>query len=157
MMTGWSRQGEGGAISSKHRIERRQSGVDSGPGCVPRAGTDRGRGVEAVLAEPRIDPLQCKCPAANSREGVGKGIAGPPSREPFVMGGLQEGAIVAAMDAQDGRVCVRGRSLCRADCGEDSVGAVGAVGGGVEAAVEEFRRWRVGALSLVPEAAHFIS
>src|SRR6185503_8179065 len=53
-------EGEGALLAAKHCRESRQRGVHAPIAGVPCAGTDRCRGIEAMLPKPRVDARKVK-------------------------------------------------------------------------------------------------
>src|SRR6185312_1214639 len=108
----------------------------------------------AVLAELRVDPRKVERAPSDNREGVWERVALSAGGQPIAMRIAEQVEIVAAVDAkQRFEPAVRG-CFGPSDRCEDRVDTPQVLGGGMKLAVEEFRRRRVGALALVPEASH---
>src|SRR6185437_11967357 len=61
-------EGEGAAFAAEHRRQPRERGLHAPVAGLPGARADRGRGVEAVLPEPRVDARELERAPADDRE-----------------------------------------------------------------------------------------
>src|ERR1700759_4657953 len=96
------RERKGGALASKHCSKPRERRLNAPVACLPGAGPDRSRGVEAMLTEPGVDPREIERTPPNDRECVGKDFAVAPGGNPLRISFAKEVEIFAAVYPKQG-------------------------------------------------------
>ena len=154
MMARRATQGERRPLACQHRIERSERGLGGPIGALPGPRRDRRGGVEAVGAEPGVDPVERQRPPPHHRPGIAACIALAPCRAPILMGVPEEGEIGLAMHGAERRLAMIHRRLDSPHRRQHRLGPRRRLGIRDEAAIVQFDRRRVGELAWIKDAAH---
>ncbi len=154
MVAGRTAQRERVARARGNLLERRERALRRPVGSVPCPLGDRGRRIEGIGAEQRVDPLQRQLAPSADRKGVADRITLPPRCAPLGVGLAQEGDVVGIVNREDRLEPEVAHRLRCAAAIEHRGQPPGGLGIGDPLAVMEFPRRRVARLPVVEEEPH---